>query len=440
MKPTRIPPLPIFPKSCSGCGTCVGVCPKDCITMKHQGGHGIYIPELDSDRCTRCGLCLKVCPNIDSKIISERDTAGFGINPLNQQDLDQMVFGRKRTTSEADILLGIRQFSGVGYSLDQDARWKGSSGGMVSTLLVYLLENNLIDGVITVGFLQNEEFPKAMILRTKGEILANQGSTYCAVPLNEIFKTVLTEEGRYAIVCLPCQLHSLRLAQRFMRKLKDRIRYVFTLFCSGNIGTKGTSLLRDSLEIERVCPVTYRGLGWPGGFSKKTLGQPEKLIPYHSYFTTIRSYTPTYCFLCLDAAGEFSDISFGDAWLPEYREDKTGVSMFIVRTDNGRDLIEKAITDGKIQIEKISDDDVLRARATWKNKKQAISLRSFLGKLWYGSTPSVQFIAYPGGGFSMKARLIFWHIRSFIASNSFLSRTYYNLLMALLKKKIVTHS
>lgn len=46
--------------ACTGCGTCVAVCPSSCIEMeKRELGH--EYPVVDTQACVGCGKCLKVC-------------------------------------------------------------------------------------------------------------------------------------------------------------------------------------------------------------------------------------------------------------------------------------------------------------------------------------------------------------------------------------------
>ncbi len=47
----------IDPKTCTGCGACVGSCPVDCIDGKPGCIHLLY--DLD---CTKCGICIESCP------------------------------------------------------------------------------------------------------------------------------------------------------------------------------------------------------------------------------------------------------------------------------------------------------------------------------------------------------------------------------------------
>lgn len=47
----------IDPQACDGCGECMDVCPKDCITGKPK-----YIHMIDDFDCTKCGKCMEACP------------------------------------------------------------------------------------------------------------------------------------------------------------------------------------------------------------------------------------------------------------------------------------------------------------------------------------------------------------------------------------------
>ena len=46
----------IIPDRCDFCGTCVAVCPVDCIELAE------FRLTIDSDVCTLCMNCIPVCP------------------------------------------------------------------------------------------------------------------------------------------------------------------------------------------------------------------------------------------------------------------------------------------------------------------------------------------------------------------------------------------
>jgi 2-oxoglutarate ferredoxin oxidoreductase subunit delta len=61
---------------CKGCGLCVAVCPKSCITISKQSNKSGYFPAAqtakdEDSKCTGCCACAIVCP--DAAIIVYRD-------------------------------------------------------------------------------------------------------------------------------------------------------------------------------------------------------------------------------------------------------------------------------------------------------------------------------------------------------------------------------
>ncbi len=56
IRETSDDPILISVERCDLCGSCVGICPPDCIVLTE---HSLMIigPE-----CIRCGLCLSACP------------------------------------------------------------------------------------------------------------------------------------------------------------------------------------------------------------------------------------------------------------------------------------------------------------------------------------------------------------------------------------------
>ena len=46
---------------CTGCGSCVAVCPSAAIQMQPDE-HGFLHPAVEAAACTDCGLCARKCP------------------------------------------------------------------------------------------------------------------------------------------------------------------------------------------------------------------------------------------------------------------------------------------------------------------------------------------------------------------------------------------
>ena len=49
-------PIEIAHEKCDLCGSCVGVCPPDCIIMTERA---LFIV---AEKCIQCGICLVACP------------------------------------------------------------------------------------------------------------------------------------------------------------------------------------------------------------------------------------------------------------------------------------------------------------------------------------------------------------------------------------------
>ena len=55
---------------CTGCGTCVDICPVNALTMDGE------FPVIDEDWCVGCGVCALQCPAEAAKIKPRSDRAG----------------------------------------------------------------------------------------------------------------------------------------------------------------------------------------------------------------------------------------------------------------------------------------------------------------------------------------------------------------------------
>jgi len=199
-------------KNDSGCGSCYSICPENCISIS-KSNNGTYYPKIDHSKCTNCGLCIKVCPMINA-----------------MEDIDKNLFKNQK---KYNFLIGNYINCYKGYSTDSDIRFNATSGGLITTLLIYLLEKGLINGALVTkmnqdNFLEAEPF----IARTREEIISAIGSKYVPVSLNRILKTIKNEKGEFAIVGLPCHIKGIRRLEKYDKDYRNKIKYHFGLFCS----------------------------------------------------------------------------------------------------------------------------------------------------------------------------------------------------------------
>lgn len=357
---------------CTGCGTCVGICPRDALSLVIEEKKGVLIPRLNHEFCSQCGLCYSVCPgkNLNIPELSLKLFEGEKYNPL----------------------LGSFNTSYLGYSTDLEIRYRTTSGGMITQLLIFALEADLINGaLITTINEDNPLHPMGFIARTREEIIQGSGSKYCPVPVNILLKEIIksNKEEKFAVVGLPCHIHGIRKAELVNKKLCNKIVLHLGLFCNHTPNFLGTEFLlsQNGINIENVRKIDYRGRGWPGILQVELHEGEPVSIPYDVYWKNgFGSYFfPYRCTLCGDGTSELADISFGDAWLPKLSSNTIGFSIIIGRNKIGIDLLKNAEKSGKIFLDELTEESVIQSQDSMlKFKKKQIMARMallhFLGK------------------------------------------------------------
>jgi coenzyme F420 hydrogenase subunit beta len=320
---------------------------------------------LDKSRCNRCGLCYEACP-------------GHGVD---FQRLNAAVFG----AIPENIALGRHLGCYVGHAADQDVRYRSASGGLVSSLLVFALEEGLIDGALVTRMRREDPLrPEPFLARTRDEILSAAGSKYCPVAANTVLRKILESDDRVAVVGLPCHIQGIRKAERRIPKLAKQIRYRISLACSLNFSFQGTTRFLEGLGIapSRVAALEYRGRGWPGSVCIRLKDGTEWIVPYAECYRQLGPYSLRRCTLCSDMLGELSDLTCGDAWLPELvRTDKMGSSFVVSRTPEAEELLEYAASSEAVELSELDPRDLLASQGHALFKKRKLKARMFLCRL-----------------------------------------------------------
>ncbi len=342
---------------CTGCGTCFSLCPYKAILLEKDDDKGIYVPIISFNKCKKCGICLNVCPG----------------HEVDFSSLNQEIYGCQPKNN----LLGNYETSYVGHSLDEKIRFNSSSGGLVSSVLIYALEMGIIDGALVARMHEcNPLEPEIFIAKTKEQILSATGSKYCPVPINSGLIKIMEEDGKFAVVGLPCHIHGIRKAEKQNILLREKIVLHIGIFCANSVNFLGTErFLRDhSIDPHLVRIFSYRGNGWPGRIGVSLQDGSERYIERNSnnnsFFQNLDyksafhyDYMPPRCLLCRDLTCELADISFGDAWLPEIIEkDRIGTSLVLARTTKGKNLLRFGCEDDDLALRVIDESDLLRAQ------------------------------------------------------------------------------
>ena len=330
---------------CTGCGTCTSVCKSQAITMVLNDEIGIFTPEVIDERCTECGLCYDVCPG-------------------HCVDLDRLSSEISKNAPFHSRFGGYFSIS-KGNSTDDDIRIASSSGGLVTSILLLALEKGWIDGALVTIMKSSSPFePEAIVANTAEMILSAARSKYCPVPLNEALRYLIDNEGRYAVVGLPCHIHGIRKAAELIPELRERIVYHIALVCNHTPTMLATEYVLDRNRISRsdVKAIQYRGHGWPGELRVELKDGSTRAVPLESGsywgFAFQKFFYPVRCTTCIDKTCELSDLSFMDAWLPSLANDRKGTSLVLSRTEAAQQLLENSSRTGAIELVPASEEDV----------------------------------------------------------------------------------
>ena len=315
----------MYKEYCTGCGLCASIKDVD-IEMEKNGFREISFSD------NRDGFLEKVCPS-----------GGVQCEQLEPGK----IWGR-----EHGVFLS--------YSLNSSVRKKASSGGVLTTIALYLLDHKLVDGIIQVKGKDSDPIETEVVCsQTKEEVLACMGSRYSSsMPLDNI-KSFLDENRKYAFIGKPCDVTALRNYLRLQPEHNGKILYMLSFFCAGAPSKYANIRLLNKLNCtEDSCRyLRYRGDGWPGYATAINCEGVESRITYReAWRDTLGRDVRKICRFCLDGIGELADISCGDAWyLDENRhpvfEEADGRNVVFCRTEKGRKLFSDVVQCGNLYSE-----------------------------------------------------------------------------------------
>ncbi|WP_077619797.1 Coenzyme F420 hydrogenase/dehydrogenase, beta subunit C-terminal domain [Bacillus sinesaloumensis] len=355
---------------CSGCGICAGIVSNEKISM-----------QFSEDGYLR--------PVINKSITEEENNILSQVCPGNVVNYDRVP------TNEP--VWGNIESSTIAYSTDENIRHKGSSGGVLSQLLVYLLEKGEVDEIIHIG-VSNENPLLNEIKRsnTKEQVLQNSGSRYSpSAPLANLGK-LLNENKKFALVGKPCDIAALRSYSRLDERVSEKILYFFSFFCAGVPSIEGTYKILENFNVkkEEVQSFRYRGEGWPGLTEVITSKNEKFNMKYDdSWGKILNRHLQPRCKVCIDGIGEFADISCGDGWFgnengyPSFEESK-GRSLVTTRTVKGQDLFERAVKEGHLSVDQsVSIEEIEKIQPYQSERRRLLLSRIIAMKVSRRRTP-----------------------------------------------------
>ena len=318
---------------CGRCGACTAFCSAAKWNALAIGEDG-FPYYADESKCLACGICYLICPLTN--------------------DLGAEVRRRFKWRLPIGAYQGIFSVR----STREDVREMKADGGAETSLLLYLLDNYLIQGAI-VSRRTTAVGRKPIIATSREEILSaasghpNAWPTGGWPPSARIWPFV---EGLYttysptlsavkaledahlscvALVGTPCQIGTIRKMQCLGVMPAQVIGYAIGSFCMGHLAFDMPSWqkLEDRLGVD-LADVDRLDVGedlnillGDGSMLRAPLDAVEELV------------RPT-CLACTEFANDYADLSIGGLGSPD------GYSTVVIRTDKGLRVYRGALNQG----------------------------------------------------------------------------------------------
>ena len=312
---------------CTRCGCCFSVCPQGCITLDRY--------PIIEEGCTSCGICTDICPG---------------------KRLANLKKDRLFTNAHFHEYVGWYRNAYTGYSTSTRIREKATSGGVVTSLLVCLLEKGIIDGALVVSLDDKEPWKTHYLLATSPEEIIKCAQTkYQITPLTvQLTSTTL---NKIAVVGLPCAIQGLRKAQEYSW-VKEKLYLLIGLFCWVNMEREATEFLLEKLRIHKndVQSIEYRSGDYLGGFKVQVKNGEVTVLGKEYYNILPLLFAAERCLYCPDFTSELADISVGDA---KFVQSEKGHTYVMTRSERGEKIL--TLCQSHIHLEPSTIEDIIQS-------------------------------------------------------------------------------
>jgi coenzyme F420 hydrogenase subunit beta len=362
---------------CVQCGICVAACPSDSIGIGDDD-----LPKLVK-MCTGCSLCWDFCPRGGMRHEATwnlEPPSGFLDGSLNGS-LDGSLNG---SLNGNGLLTGAPRKGGA--LDDVTERWQArvdpaipgtQDGGVVSAILIAMLEAGDIDGVLLARESPKERWKgEAFLARTPDEVVECAGSFYnqtMALGHLDLKGYDLPPSPRIAVVGTPCEVEGIRALQSrpwaWGSSKVDAVVLTIALMCTKSFDYERLmlqELQRDrGIDLEQVGRVdVIRGKL----IVEDTFGEvmvEEQIRDFHG--AALKG-----CDECADFLGNASDLSIGsvgspDRWSSILVRSTAGMAAL----DRARDRLELADLERPEALEKL---DALDKRIAQRSLQRPFDL------------------------------------------------------------------
>jgi coenzyme F420 hydrogenase subunit beta len=341
---------------CVQCGVCVAACPSDSLGIGPDD-----LPKLVK-MCTGCSLCWDFCPRGGLRyealgdVLSDTDwkmTVPLSANGQSNSNGNGHLNGHVPSSNgngHHAVSNGHRHDNGHRDNLQatrerytarvQDAIPGAQDGGVVSALLIDLLESGAIDGALVAKPSEREPWKGvAHLAQTREDVIACAGSFYnqtLALGHLDLKKYDLPSKPRIALVGTPCEIQGLRAMQArpfyWGASKVDAVVLTVALLCTKSFDYEGLMLreiqAQRGISLQDIDKIDIiRGKLYLYDDNGATLLE-EPIRDFHG--AALKG-----CDECADFLGDAADISVGSVGSAD------GYSSVLIWTETGQSAFQQ---------------------------------------------------------------------------------------------------
>lgn len=341
--------------------------------------------------CSGCGGCTLISSRVEMAL----DDEGYmrprvSGAPGAQDTAESRRFSRVCPGVRVDAppqqaathpVLGTYVSAWQGTAVDEEVRFAGSSGGVLTALSTWLVETGRARTV--AGACAAADAPRLTVpvsITTREEAMRASGSRYAPVAALDGW----SGEAADAISVKPCEASAAR-AYHQQTSPGAEAPLMLSFFCAGTPSQHATDQLADTLigQHSQLRTLRYRGEGWPGEFRVESAdGEVGTLSYADSWGAHLGRQLQWRCKICVDGTGASADIAVGDYWEADAEgfpvfDEGAGNSVVIARTQRGDEILRLASEAGVIAIAPLDIQRAIDVQPLQYQRRTAL-----IGRLW----------------------------------------------------------
>ncbi|MHA2431061.1 MAG: Coenzyme F420 hydrogenase/dehydrogenase, beta subunit C-terminal domain [Promethearchaeota archaeon] len=306
---------------CCYCGWCSSVCPVNAIEVTAD------TLEIDDNICMKCGLCFTVCPRSFSIDQAYKSIKNLDKSLTYSEKIGGYINAYTGTTTK-DKIKKVRQ-----------------DGGIVTSLLEYLLKNKLVDAIIAVQHSSDLWRPEPVIVDDVKDLYKTGGTKYANAPSLKVIDQA-KKYNKIAVVGVPCMMKAIEKGILFPsgHPFFKNIKYKIGLFCMESFSFADIIKLTKDKFDQDINELTKMNID-KGKFIINLKSGEEMAVDLKE----VQSYARDNCHYCEDLTSDYADISVGSIG------SQSGYSSVITRSKEGEEIFKEAVDAGLIEYQNLKD-------------------------------------------------------------------------------------